>query len=374
LKAVFLIRSLFRGGTERQLVLLAKELSRAGANVQVAVFYEGGELQKELENARIPIVHLQKRGRWDLIGCLARLVKYVRREKPDVLVSHLTDANVLGALASPFIKPTKLVWEVRASEVPGLRDGDWVARASFALSGGLSRVPDLVVFNSRAGEKYHLNSGYRPRRTVVIHNGFDTSVFRPQPMARERLRTEWGVPAKTCLIGLVGRMDPIKGHELFLNAAGRLAAARSEVRFVLVGDGTGERERQLRALCDSLFLTDKVIWAGPRDDMPAVYSALDILTLSSLAEGFPNAVGEAMACQTPCVVVSVGDAAALVGQAGGVVPPNDAASLCAGWIELMDYSAAEFSAMQTKARERIVQSFGIERLASETMRSLSALS
>ena len=374
LKVVFLVRSLHRGGTERQLVLLATELCRLGCEVKVAVFYSGGELEAELKQAGVPIVDLRKGGRWDLVGCLARLIRYVRREKPEVLLSHLPDANVLAALAKPFIKPTKLVWEVRASDVPTLKGGDWAARASFAGSCRLSSIPDLIVFNSRAGEQFHLLGGYHPKRAVVIPNGFDTDFFSPRPLSREQVRAEWGVPANAWLIGLVGRFDPIKGHELFLNAAALLARKRADVRFVLVGEGSPERASQLRTLALSNHLENSVIWAGERGDMPAVYSALDILTLSSLAEGFPNAVGEAMACETPCVVCRVGDAAEIVGETGAVVPTGEPVRLEEGWMALMSESASQFALREKMARARILERFSVNRLTGATFQALSDLS
>jgi glycosyltransferase involved in cell wall biosynthesis len=98
---------------------------------------------------------------------------------------------------------------------------------------------------------------------------------------------------------------------------------------------------------------------GPVDNIPRLMSALDIATSSSIVEGFPNVVGEAMASGVPCVVTDVGDCALIVGDSGRVVAPRDPEALAAAWAELLELPDGERLALGAKARERVKDNFSI---------------
>ena len=102
---------------------------------------------------------------------------------------------------------------------------------------------------------------------------------------------------------------------------------------------------------------------GPRNDIPAIMNGLDILVMSSqFGEGFPNVVGEAMACEVPCVVTDVGDAALIVGGTGKVVPPKDPAALAQATLELLAESAADYQERRHAARKRVVDNFSLPQM------------
>lgn len=202
---------------------------------------------------------------------------------------------------------------------------------------------------------------------AVIPNGIDAERFHPDRKAGRRVRAEWGVGDDEFLIGIVGRFHPMKDHPNFLKAAALLARKRDDVRFVCVGDGPESYKSQLDKLVERLGLAQKLIWAGARSDMLAVYNALDIATSSSAyGEGFSNVVGEAMACGVPCVVTDVGDSAWIVGEAGRVVPPGDPEALASAWAEILALPKPEIEALSQMARHSIVTEFTCERLIERT--------
>jgi glycosyltransferase involved in cell wall biosynthesis len=259
-----------------------------------------------------------------------------------------------------------LVWGARASNVD-LSAYDWLTRLIYRFARVLSSAADVVVVNSRAGAAHHSNQGYPQSRLQVIPNGIDTNRFQPDPVGRERLRREWGVPPHAPLVGLVGRLDPMKDHRTFLEAAAILAARHGDVRFVAVGGGAGLYADMLIDHAARAGISDRLTWAGIRADMPAVYSALDLSTSTSVGEGFPNAVAEAMACGTPCVVTDVGDSAWIVGNPGEVVPARDPASLANAWENVLVKRPVWPS---IERRARIVREFSVERLVTDTERLL----
>jgi len=365
----FLIRSLEAGGAERQLVELASGLHSAGHRVLVATYYPGGALREGLVERGVRVIDLGKKGRWDLVGFLRRLVRVLRRERPDVLYSFLGTSNILAALARPFAPPLKLVWSVRASFMD-LKAFDRVSGLSYRVECLLSRRADLIIANSEAGLEYAARHGFPRERMVVVHNGIDTGRFRPRPEERARMRRQWGIAEGEVLIGILARFDPMKDHATFLRAAALAAAERPDLRFVCIGDGPAEVSSRLAALASEAGLDGRLVWAGGARDPVAALNALDICCSSSTGEGFSNSIAEAMACGVPCVVTDVGDSAALVGPTGSVVPPADPPRLASAMVEAAAALSAE---AREQARLRIERNYSLPRLLENTVQAFGTV-
>jgi glycosyltransferase involved in cell wall biosynthesis len=368
---VFLIRSLDRGGAETQLVALARGLAARMHEVTVIVLYPGGALEAELESSNVTIIRLGKTSRWSIAPALWGLARHLRSLHPDVIHGYLPTSNALAALMNVFVPGARIVFGVRASDVH-LSRYDRFTRAQYLAESLLMPWADLVISNSTAELLRVRRRSRRLRGLVHIPNGIDTDRFRPDPAGRSRLRREWQVASDETLIGLVARLDPMKDHTTFLEAARIVVEARRGTRFVCVG-GAPDRayEARLRQHASALGLDGTVIWAGQRADMPAVYSALDLFTLTSaFGEGFPNVIGEAMACGVPCVVTDAGDAAEIVADADLVVPRGDAPALAAAWGRLLS-RASPLTA--SAVRQRIVDEYSLDRLILTTEAQLQSL-
>jgi glycosyltransferase involved in cell wall biosynthesis len=366
---VFLTRALDIGGAQRQLVELALGLHRLGWKVHVLLFYGGGALEPQLKQAGVEVVSLGKEGRWAVFGFMRRLVGEVRRARPDFVHGYLDVANMLLAVLRPLFGGARVVWGVRASNVD-LTRYDTLARIVFRFGVLSSRLADLIICNSGSGRAYHAAQGYPRSRMVVIPNAVDTLQFRPSDAARREVRAEWGTGAHQKLVGIVGRLDPMKDHPNVLRAAASVAAARPDTRFVCVGDGTPAYRASLEALGVELGLREWLLWAGARTDMWRVYNALDVVvSASAFGEGTSNAIAEAMATGVPSVATDVGDAAALIGDLGWICPASDSAALAAAIIEALT-TPCEAEAI----RARMVTDFSPERLLSRTAEELSKLS
>ncbi|WP_243038985.1 glycosyltransferase [Dyella sedimenti] len=369
---LFLTRSLARGGAERQLVLLASGLHRKGWRVEVACFYAGGAFQRELEQSGVSVIDLAKRGRWDLPGFLWRFCRLIRKRQPDIVHGYLPVPNMLS-LGARILRPdTKVVWGVRASNID-LVHYDWLSHLTFRMQCRLSRMAALIIANSSAGLEYHAARGFPREKMKVVPNGIDTARFRFDVVGRERMREKWDVPQRARLVGLVGRLDPMKDHANFLDAVARLQDRLEDCWFVCIGDGATSYQAELARLADTLGLRGRVIWAGACDDMPAAYSALDIVVSSSKGEGFPNVVAEAMSCGRPCVVTDVGDSAMLVGETGVIVPPGNSKALAMGIETLCSRLSDDCQAMSDGARDRITDHFGRESLIDATRSLIQGL-
>lgn len=367
MRILLLTRSLEPAGTERQIVALAKGLRCRGHEVQLAAFYQGGALENEVTGAGIPVVSLDKRGRYDIAGPLRRLVRLVDAWRPDVLYSFLVEPNVMSALAKRLRPRLRVVWGVRASAFDRVKAGRFAAW-TFRIAAWLSRQPDVIVYNSAAGRAHHEQLGYPSERGVVIANGVDTDSFSPGDASA--VRDGWGLGADDVAVGIVGRLDPLKGHEVFLEAAARARQRAPAFRFVLVGPPPGPGRERLAQSEPAAALDERLVWAGPVEDMAAIYPALDLLCLSSHSEGLPNVVLEAMACGVPAVVTDVGDAAVAVGDTGVVCPPGDADALADGLVAMHERLRAEPD-LGARARMRIVEEYSLDRMVTETANVLA---
>jgi len=371
MKILLLIRSLEYGGTERQLVELAKGLNRRGHSIKVMEFYPGGALEKDLHTAGVPIQSLDKSGRWDVVPFFHKLMHIVRRERPQILYAFLGVPCILSVLLKPFFPQMKIVWGVRASNVDLGKYGR-LFRYAYKLECCLSRFADLIIANSLAGKHYAIKHGF-PQDIEVIPNGINIGLFKPDPFARQRIREQWNVNNNDILIGQVSRLDPIKDHHSFFTAASLVASKCSAARFVCVGNGPAGYVSELRAAARACGIHDKTIWAGERSDMPDIYNALDLLVSSSHGEGFPNVIAEAMACGVPCVTTDAGDCAWIVGETGIVVPCQNPEGLADGILMMLRKEEFLAGNLKRACSQRINGQYTDVRLVDRTETALERL-
>jgi glycosyltransferase involved in cell wall biosynthesis len=380
MRILFLSASLARGGTERQIVALARGLRRRGHEIAVAIFYGGGSFEEDLRSDGIAIHDLGRQGRWDL-RFWPRLARLVRSERPDAILAYLGGPNVCSAALKPIVHPVKIVWGIRAAlndlRSYGRQDPrayDWLARLSPRIESLASVLADGIVANSHAARRQAIANGMNAAKIVVIPNGIDCERFRPDEEGGRRLRREWGIGEGTSLVGMVARLDPVKNHAAFLQAASRVVAtSRREVHFVCMGGGDERYRQELEQQAAELGLRGRLTWAGEWVVTRAVYSALDVAVLSSDSESFPNVVAEAMACGTPVVVANSGDVSVIVGNTGVVVPPRDPVALADGILATLNRTEAAGRTIRDEMRERIEREYSVGMLADRTERTLERL-
>jgi glycosyltransferase involved in cell wall biosynthesis len=376
-RVLFLIPSLVANGAERQLCELVRHMDPDRFEVHVVVFYDpeaclGGDLTPELDglpHVRLHSLH-KRRGPLGYLVALPRLLALVSRIDPEVLHGYLDGNLPVLMVGAALRKP--LVWGIRASAAePGKLKGASVAL--FRATLWFSRYVDLVIFNSQAGLSSHRTVGMLAPNTLVIPNGFDTQRFRPDAEAGARQREAWGVPPEAPLVGIVGRLDPVKDHPTFLRAAARLGRALPDLRCVCVGAGPADYAERLKQQARELGIADQVLWPGNCETMAGAYNALSLLILSSTEEGFPNAIGEAMACGVPCVATRVGDAALLIGDTGCVVAVGDDQALAQAALRLLGAPRPERQDRAAAVRSRICSAFSCQALARHSQDALLGL-
>jgi glycosyltransferase involved in cell wall biosynthesis len=276
-------------------------------------------------------VHVQALGmaRRQLPGprTMWRLVQLLRQFQPDVVHTQMYHADLLGGLAARAAGVRAVMWNVHHCNL----DASVNARATLwtiALCARLSHVlPHRISSVAERSRQVHVAAGYAAERFVVVPNGFDTTLFKPDASARASVRAELGLAADTPLVGVIGRFDPQKNHRGFCQAMAQLIKHRPDAHALLAGASINAENTELATWLQQHGVEAHCHLLGARNDVARLMAALDVLMLPSLGEAFPNVVGEAMACGVPCAVTDVGDAALMVGPYGRVVAAGDMLAL-----------------------------------------------
>jgi glycosyltransferase involved in cell wall biosynthesis len=350
-----IITALGSGGAERVLYLVATR-SPADSGMRHVVYSLAGEgmYGPELRRNGVEVHCLgMRRGSVPLVPFLS-LVRQLRDRRPDVIMTWLYHADLLGSIAGRLAGVGRIVWNLRCSDF-NFAQHPTLTKLTVKALAVLSRLPSAVVANSVAGRKAHEALGYHPRRWLYLPNGFDMAEWKPDAADRGEMRRKLGLADTDFAVGRIGRVDPQKDYANFIAAMQQLVPRHPALRVVLVGAGTHKLElpAELRA---------RTLTLGERKDIPHVMRALDALVSSSAyGEGLPNVIGEAMAAGVPCVATDVGDSAYLVGDAGLIVPARDAGALADAVEKLMELPPAERADMAARGRERVAAEFSLDR-------------
>jgi len=360
IKIVHIIAALNVGGTEMMLYKLLSRMRRDRFENIVITLKEKGSLSRDFESQNIRVYNVGGMGGILKISALIRLLKILREINPDIIQGWLVHGNFAAQITSFFL-PYRLsiLWNIRYAALPKSETKNSTLLIIKFLS-FLSSLPKKIIFNSKTSANDHIRMGYQRDKNCIIPNGFDIKLFSPSEENRRSVRLELNIPEKAILIGLIGRFDPLKDHRCFLKAGEKLLRNKREVYFLLAGREVDLQNRHLIQLIEKLGISGKVFLLGERRDVHRITAALDIAACSSVSEGFPNVIGEAMSCGIPCVVTDVGDSAWIVGDSGMVVPPCNHEALCEAWQKMIELGSVKRQILGEKARERIKNHFSIQ--------------
>ncbi|WP_165234851.1 glycosyltransferase [Aquisphaera insulae] len=350
-RVAMVITDLDVGGAERALVNLATQLDRGRWEPSVIALGGEGELAVELRRAGIDCECLGGSPRRPF-AVVARLIRALRRRRPELVQSFLFHANLAARLAAPFAGRPWVIGGLRVAErekgwhLTLDRITGWLAAGSVCVSEGVRR------FSVQAGR-------LDPRRLTVIPNGIDP---RPYDVAAAVPRSELGIPDHAFLAIQVGRLTLQKGLAPLLDAAERVIPDCPDWHLALAGDGP-DRGWLLDRIAGSEVLNGRIHWLGPRRDVPDLLATADLLVLASLWEGMPNVVLEAMAARRAVVATAVEGTDELVipGETGWLVPPDDPPALAAALGEAAR-DPATCRALGLAGRARVEREFSIRRV------------
>jgi glycosyltransferase involved in cell wall biosynthesis len=358
------ITGLSTGGAE---MMLLKLVSGGPPNVSYSVvsLADSGTIGPAISALGVPVYALgMSRATPDPLKLLA-LMRRTRQVHPDLIQGWMYHGNLMATLTAVAARgPVPVLWNIRQTVYDLARERRATALV-IRLGALLSARPAAIIYNSVTSAQQHEALGYRREKRVILPNGFDCEMFRPDQEARGSFRRELGVPHDSLLVGLIARYHPMKDHAAFLRAAAIIRRSHPKVRFVLAGSGVSREEPALLNAIQREGLEGGVFLLGERKDTARINAALDVACSSSAwGEGFSNSIGEAMACAVPCVVTDIGDSSFLVGSTGTSVPAGDYEAFAKAVQELLQAGPERRSAMGQSARQRIETEFSLPSVVS----------
>ncbi|MGZ4962771.1 MAG: glycosyltransferase family 4 protein [Limisphaerales bacterium] len=344
------------GGAETALLKLVRASSGGRYRHSVVSLTPEGEMGQGFKAAGIELQVLDFRR--SPISSFVQLVKLIRVASPDIVQTWMYHSDLLGGIAARLAGARNVIWGIRTTDVSA--GGKRVTRLVKWCSARLSRiVPAAIICVAEAALQRHAEAGYDRTRMEVIPNGFDLDTPTVAGAQRTPLRSHWGFSPTEIVVGTLGRFAPAKDHRNFVIAAGLVARRCSNVRFIMVGRGLDKENSELAEWINQTCHAERFVLLGERSDVTTCLSAMDVFCLSSRTEGFPNAVGEAMAMGLPCVVTDVGDAAVLVGETGIVVPSQDPEALAQGLARFVELPEDARACAGQAGRSRVESCFGL---------------
>jgi glycosyltransferase involved in cell wall biosynthesis len=332
------------GGAEVALLRSSRELKKRGHDIRVLALKRLTQLEAAFRAEGIAVYYFA-----DLLKIPSQFSE-LRKWAPEILLAWMPHSHLASIGLRRALGANALVWNVRQTlnrreQIPL---STWLLIKSCAR---LSRTTDAIIYNSEQGEFDHKAIGYLAPKQTVIPNGFSVpSLSSSEEIAS--LKAEEGLSQDLPVITFVGRNHPDKGARFFLEAATEFLKGH-QAEFCIVGAGF-ESMREKNQEPSIHFL-------GTRNEsrLANIYRVTDIITSSSISEGFPNAIGEAMSNGNYPVVTNVGDSAKIVGNFGTVVEPGDSKKICEAWLKFLSLPDQQKQNLKRNARERIQSEYSL---------------
>ena len=353
-------------GAERHLLILLSGLREQGVDARLIMLVEPGKPMHDMAAAAqeraIPLTRLTIRGTYDA-PLLWRLRRVLRAAAPAIAHTHLMHADMYGYAAAKLARVSKVISSRHNDDQfryrtrwRRLNHQLWQRLdAGIAISGAVANFAERIEGAPR--DKLH-----------IVRYGMEYRWLSDETIerARQSLRGELGLPLDAPLLGMVCRLVQQKGVPYALEALRRIHSAFPAARLVIIGDG--EKAGELRQLATALGVAERVHWLRWRDDAAELMTALDVLLVPSLWEGFGLVVLEAMARRVPVIASRVSALPEVVvhGETGILIEARDVDGLAQAIARLLSDRALR-KYMGLLGTARLEEHFSVQRMVNETI-------
>ena len=343
-KVLHIITRLIVGGAQENTLLSVEGLDRM-PEFEVTLLTgvdrgpEGDLLDRARRTTRLVIV--DELGRaispWADFVAFVKLYRLIRRGRYDIVHTHSSKAGVLGRIAA-WLAGTPIIVHTLHSLVFHDYQPRWLNRTWWAIKKLCAPITDHYISVSRIIAERAIAEGIAPAdRFTTIYSGMELDWFLNAKADALAVRREFGIPADAPVVGKIARLFPLKGHDQLFDAIPRVVAAEPRVRFLLIGDGILQEHLRERARAGGFL--DNVVFAGliPRERIPEMLSAMDVLVHTSLREGLARVLPQALAMGKPCVSFDLDGAPEVVipEKTGYLVKAGDSRGLAAAIAKLL---------------------------------------
>jgi glycosyltransferase involved in cell wall biosynthesis len=362
-----IVPTLLCGGTENQAVTLARSIHEQGFSVEIACLRRVGPFVQDITDRGMPLSEFRIPGFCSFAALVqkAKFARHLAKRRIDVMHAYSFYGNVFGILPARLVSTPVVIASIRDR-------GAYLTPMQKRVQRFVCRFADCVLVNAEAVKDWLTSEGYNPAKIVVIPNGVEMSRFR-EPSDPENVRRELGIPAGAPMVMLVSRLTRQKGVEQFLEAAQMLARRFPDARFVIVGyanpadPAEQDYENDLKALTAQLKLSERVIFTGLRQDVPALLAAATVSAMPSLNEALSNVLLESMASGAPTVATRVGGTPEAIADevTGLLVEPGDSKALAESIARLLQDPVLA-RRLGDAARKAIEDRYSVEKMVRAT--------
>lgn len=320
----------------------------------------GGQIEKD----GIRVIYLDlKNISSNLFKDVILFRKLIQEYQPDLVQAWMYHGNLFSLLSKIFMEPNvPIAWNIRHSIFDITRE-DISTRLVIYVNKLLSLKADAIVYNSQVSKSQHEKFGFHGDKSAVIPNGIDLQKFRVDRASGDKIRKDLQIPDSAFVIGHVARYHPMKGHDILLNAAKKILNTHKDLHFILVGKGISLNNSYFKEQVNDQF-SSRIHLLGERNDIPGIMNSFNVFCSSSVwGEGWPNVIGEALACGVPCLTTDVGDSKLIVDDYGIVVPPDDLTAFVKGLEKLIQSSSGYLEKIGFEGREHIKKNFDITKIS-----------
>ena len=375
-KVLHIITRMIVGGAQENTLLTAAGIGQLpGYEVHLATGVDDGaegEIPATAPGIRkVTVIPEMRRSVNPIVDVVAlwKLYRFMRREKFDIVHTHLAKAGILGRIAARLAGVPIVVHGLH-----GMVFNDYqtwaVNRACWAAQRLVDPITDHYVTVSTVVTDKAVDAGIGTRSNhTTIYSGMELDWFIAPAVEAEAARLKWGIPASAKVVGTIARMVPVKGHDLLFEAMPDILRRHPDTWFLLVGDGPLTDEFRDRA--KQMGIADRVVFCGlvPREEIPAALAAMDLMAHPALYEGLPRVLVQALAMGKPCVAFDADGTREVVvsGETGYLITPGDAVAFAGAVNELLaDHERRQ--RFGSAGRKRVDPAFRVETMVSDTDR------
>ncbi|MCX0342519.1 glycosyltransferase [Acinetobacter radioresistens] len=362
-KVVHIIIGLNVGGAElmlKRLVLYSQK--KGNFHHEVISLTDLGLIGKDLKEAGICVYTLNMSSALSIFSIYFSLRKLLKKIKPDIVQTWMYHSDLIGGLAAKSVGINNIIWGVRNTELDS-NSGiiKKIIRKTCAL---LSyKVPKKIICVASKAKNVHENIGYCKEKMLVIPNGFDLNRFNVNNELRYRYRDELRIQHDKLVIGNIGRFTPAKNQVNFIKACLLLLEKGYDFDVIIAGRNISLNNLEIKKLVGD---KENFKLVGEIDQPEKFYNAIDVFCLSSITEGFPNVLGEAMATKRICLTTDAGDAKEILGNCGyhinGFTFDEIAKSI---EINILSKEHYNLKTIGERARLEIVKKYSLEKIVSD---------
>ena len=283
-----------------------------------------------------------------------KLKKIIEDIEPDAIQGWMYHANVLATVAHQWAKTeAAMIWGVHHS-LAAIQEESLSTKIALNMSRLLSKVPQAIIFCAESGLIQHNHFGFKNKNNVAIPNGIPMNEFSAKK----------SINAHKTIVGFAGRYHEAKGFPYLFEAISLVQQSSDSVSFSVAGRDVSYGNSEISKLVAHHTVDPKRITLLDQvTDMPIFYNTLDLFVLSSITEGFPNVLVEAMASGVPCVTTNVGDAAVIVRDAGLVVESKSGRALADAILQYVVLRTSEKLALSVRSRDIVAKNYGLDAVA-----------